>query len=173
MPDFIPAVWKLHIPPRVHFFLWLLSKNKLLTRDDVEKRKSIDCEECLFCAEKETIQHLFFECVVARKIWSDLANVLKVNIGLNFESVASKWLCDKKNLVVNMFSSALMWSLWKLRNSLCFQNGSWQSSRALWCQIIRMARSWEILCPLKQQEAFPCVLQRIQLMASSPEGLIG
>jgi hypothetical protein len=38
IPVFIPSVWKLTVPPRVHFFLWLLSKNKLLTRDNLEKR---------------------------------------------------------------------------------------------------------------------------------------
>ena len=38
-PVFIPAVWKLLVPPRVHFFLWLLSKNKILTRDNVEKKE--------------------------------------------------------------------------------------------------------------------------------------
>jgi hypothetical protein len=26
-PVYVHAVWKLRIPPRVHFFLWLLSKN--------------------------------------------------------------------------------------------------------------------------------------------------
>jgi hypothetical protein len=42
-PVFVPAVWKLLIPPRVQFFLWLLSKNKLLTCDDVEKRLIVTC----------------------------------------------------------------------------------------------------------------------------------
>ena len=32
IPVFEPSVWKLNIPPRVQFFLWLLSKNRLLTR---------------------------------------------------------------------------------------------------------------------------------------------
>lgn len=87
---YIPAVWKLHVPPRVHFFLWLLSKNKLLTRGNVEKRKNIDCNECLFCSEKESVQHLFFECVVAKRMWNELSGILHLDIGLNFESVASK-----------------------------------------------------------------------------------
>uniref|UniRef100_A0A0A9GGC5 Reverse transcriptase zinc-binding domain-containing protein n=1 Tax=Arundo donax TaxID=35708 RepID=A0A0A9GGC5_ARUDO len=26
-PVYVPALWRIHIPPRVHFFLWLLSKN--------------------------------------------------------------------------------------------------------------------------------------------------
>jgi hypothetical protein len=32
-PIYLPVVWKLVVPHRIHFFLWLLSKNKLLTRD--------------------------------------------------------------------------------------------------------------------------------------------
>ena len=28
-PVFIPAVWKLRVPPKIHVFLWLLSKNKI------------------------------------------------------------------------------------------------------------------------------------------------
>lgn len=39
LPVYVPAVWNLKIPPRVHFFLWLLSKNKLLTRDNLSLRK--------------------------------------------------------------------------------------------------------------------------------------
>jgi hypothetical protein len=31
-PIYMRAVWKLSIPPRVHLFLWLVSKNKLLTQ---------------------------------------------------------------------------------------------------------------------------------------------
>jgi hypothetical protein len=38
VPIYLPAMWKLTIPPRVQFFLWLVSKNKLLTRDNLEKR---------------------------------------------------------------------------------------------------------------------------------------
>ena len=59
-PVFVSSIWKLHIPPRVQFFLWLLSKNKLLTRDNLAKRKSISDATCLLCAENESITHLFF-----------------------------------------------------------------------------------------------------------------
>ena len=68
-PVFTPAVWKIHIPPRVHFFLWLLSKNKILTRDNLALRQKVDDKSCVFCEEKETVNHLFFECVVAKLIW--------------------------------------------------------------------------------------------------------
>lgn len=61
----VSAVWKLKIPPRVHFFLWLLINNKVLTRDDLVKRRKVEDDTCLFCSEKESCNHLFFECVVA------------------------------------------------------------------------------------------------------------
>jgi hypothetical protein len=34
---FIPDVLQLHIPPRVYIFIWLLSHNKLMTRDNLKK----------------------------------------------------------------------------------------------------------------------------------------
>ena len=41
MPTFIPSVWKIHVLPRVHVFLWLLANNKLLTRDNLSKRQKL------------------------------------------------------------------------------------------------------------------------------------
>jgi hypothetical protein len=64
---YIPTVWKIWIPPRVHFFLWLLSKDRLLTRNNLEKRRHVDDRSCVFCSDDESINHLFFECVVARQ----------------------------------------------------------------------------------------------------------
>ena len=37
-PVYIPAVCFIKIPPRVQVFLWLLSHNKLMTKDNLAKR---------------------------------------------------------------------------------------------------------------------------------------
>jgi hypothetical protein len=47
-PIYIPIVWKLRVPPRIYFFLWLLPNNKLLTRDNLEKRIKVEDTACLF-----------------------------------------------------------------------------------------------------------------------------
>ena len=119
VPVFVPSIWDLKIPPRVHIFLWLLSKNKILTRDNLAKRQTLATESCLFCSEKETSQHLFFDCAVAQLLWSLVSQVLNMNIS-SFVDVGAKWLSDKKFAVVNIISSATLWSLWKLRNEMCF-----------------------------------------------------
>jgi hypothetical protein len=36
------------VPPRVQLFLWLLSKNKILTRDNLGKRRRVDDPSCVF-----------------------------------------------------------------------------------------------------------------------------
>jgi hypothetical protein len=34
-PVFMSALWSLRVPPRIQFFLWLMLKNKMLTRDNL------------------------------------------------------------------------------------------------------------------------------------------
>jgi hypothetical protein len=116
MPVFVPSrLWDLKIPPRVHIFLWLLSKNKILTRDNLAKRQKLEVETCLFCNDKETVQHLFFDCVVAQLLWDFISQALNLNLK-TFDDIGSKWLSNKNFAAVNIISSATLWCLWKLRN---------------------------------------------------------
>jgi hypothetical protein len=54
------VVWKIYVPSRLHVFLWLLSNNKVLTRDNLAKRRHVEDMTCLFCSEPETVSHLLF-----------------------------------------------------------------------------------------------------------------
>jgi hypothetical protein len=47
--------------------------------------------------------------------------MIGVQIGRDFESMAKLWLCNKKFGIVNVVTSAACWSIWKLRNLICFQ----------------------------------------------------
>ena len=89
----------------MHFFLWLLSKNKVLTRDNLAKRQKVDTESCLFCNEHETAQHLLFYCVVAQLLWVSVLQTINLNIK-SFIDVGAKWLSNKKFAAVNIMSSA-------------------------------------------------------------------
>jgi hypothetical protein len=97
VPIFILALWGLALPPRIHIFLWLLSQGKFMTRDNLKKRHLNKPEDCLFCSEQESIQHLFFDCVVASNTWSLIAEFFHIRIGSNYESAARFWVSNKKN----------------------------------------------------------------------------
>jgi hypothetical protein len=48
---FTPLVWKIQVPPRLHIFFWLLANGKVLTRDNLAKRRHVEDKTCLFCNE--------------------------------------------------------------------------------------------------------------------------
>jgi uncharacterized membrane protein (UPF0182 family) len=154
------------VPPRVQFFLWLVSKNKILTRDNLAKRQEVNDKTCVFCTELETVNHILFECVVMKHFWSLLSSCLKVDIGPNYESVAGKWLCNKRFGVVNMFAAAAMWSSWKLRNFFVFQFGSWVGISMMWNRFIPMVTQWIVLCPDQRKEEYREILRSLQVEAS-------
>jgi len=101
VPVYIPTMWKLSVPPRIHIFLWLLGSNKLLTRDNLSKRKDLSDKTCLFCNDPESIHHLFFDCCVAIFVWEIISNLCGKQVGADFESVARWWISDKRNLILN------------------------------------------------------------------------
>jgi hypothetical protein len=146
-PVHTPAVWNLKIPPRVHFFLWLLTQNKVLTRDNVNKRKHLEDVRCVFCCEPESIHHLFFDCAVAKQMWIDISACVNVECGTCLENIEKLWLSNKKFTVVNIFTSTALWGLWKLRNSICFQDGHWRSVKSVLQKIATMVQNWTLLCP--------------------------
>jgi hypothetical protein len=125
VPIHTHAVWRLHVPPRLQVFLWLFANNKILTRDNLAKRRPLNDLTRLFRSEPESCHHLFFDCFVAKLVWPVFSEILGVSVGSNFESIARWWLSNEKNSVINVICTADIWSVWKLRNDMCFQGRSW------------------------------------------------
>ena len=165
-PVLVPSIWKIKIPPRVQYFLWLLSKNKLLTRDNLSKRRKVKDPTCLFCAEKETISHLFFYCVVAQYLWKLLSKIFDVQLGNSLDSIGKFWLSNKRNGILNLFTLAGFWSLWKLRNDLCFQRNQWRCMAILLYKLVSLVQNWEILYSEEQRQVIQCKVVMIKEVAS-------
>jgi hypothetical protein len=91
------------------------------------------------------VSHLFFECCVARLVWSEIAEISGKEIGTDFESVAISWVADKKYRMLNVCSAAALWAIWKLRNEFFFQGTIWSGVQVLLRKITRMLRDWRLL----------------------------
>jgi hypothetical protein len=59
---FVQSVWNLNIPPRVQFFLWLISNNRVLTRDNLAKRRNVSDPTCF--VRKMNLSYICFSIVV-------------------------------------------------------------------------------------------------------------
>ena len=102
------ALWSIKIPARVHFFLWLLANNRVLTRDILPKRRKVENASCLFYLEAESVQHVFFECVVAKQYWCLITEIVNDKVGGNLVEIWKFWLSDKRHGLLNIITSVVL-----------------------------------------------------------------
>ena len=69
-----------------------------------------------------------------------------------------------------MLTAAAMWSIWKLRNELCFQGIIWRNIKALLIRIVRMARRWKKLSRERDWPRLEQFIGRLEAEATSPNG---
>ena len=113
------------IPYRI-FFLWLVNRNAVLTKDNLIKRNWQGSACCVFCGNDENINHLFFECSLAKMMWTIMRFAFNIPRNPeNVEDLLGPWINRfrgslKKNMLVGI--SAILWTIWKLRNKAIFEN---------------------------------------------------
>ncbi|WVZ88935.1 hypothetical protein U9M48_035402 [Paspalum notatum var. saurae] len=91
-PNVNRNLWKLKAPLKIKIFLWYLRKGIILTKDNLAKRNWQGSLTCASCHKEETINHLFFECHLARVVWSILQMATGINPPQNVEHMFGDWL---------------------------------------------------------------------------------
>lgn len=72
-------IWTAAAPSKVKVFTHLMLKNRILTRDTLQ-RQGINCEtNCVLCEilTLETHNHLFFQCLNAQAVWGRFTNLMR------------------------------------------------------------------------------------------------
>jgi hypothetical protein len=105
-------------------------------------------------------------------IWGCISDLLGVRIGLDFESVAQFWLANKRHKVLNIVSSAVLWSMWKFRNEMCFQGRKWKGMKDMLFKIARMLRRWMSLLQQEMGSRIEEVIVQLEVKASFPPQLM-
>jgi hypothetical protein len=116
-------IWKSKVPPKIKIFIWLMTNDAILTKDNRIRRKWVGDPKCHFCDQTETVDHLFFTCHIAKVIWGVIAIILgATNIPTSISQCwewCKLWLpLGKKFHVWGV--SAVCWAIWKARNRACF-----------------------------------------------------
>jgi hypothetical protein len=116
-------LWRTKLPLKVKIFLWFMFKGVILTKDNLIKRNWHGTESYCFCNNKETIQHLFFDCVLARFVWRTIELTFGLNPPMSVGHISTSWLQniptdDKKLILVG--AGAMCWSIWLSWNDVVF-----------------------------------------------------
>ena len=152
--------------------MWLCVYNKVLTRDNLNKSRQVEDLSCLFCRENESTQHLFFDCVVSIELWRAIADISGVGKISNIENLATWWVSNKKHAVVNALHAAVMWSLWKIRNTLCFNRSVWSGMQKIWRQVAMELAAWEVLFSNDAKIQVSAVVKNLEKLARDPHMLM-
>ena len=118
-------IWKLRLPLNIKIFIWYLQKGVVLTKDNLACRQWRGSTKCCFCSLDETIQHLFFDCQMARIIWRIVQVSFNILPPVSIFHMFNGWLNGiNKELMYKILvgASALCWTIWLSRNDMVFNH---------------------------------------------------
>jgi hypothetical protein len=76
-------IWKVKALPRLAFFVWTAALGKILTLDNLRKRRKMNImvmEWCYICKQcGESTDHLLLHCEVAHELWNMFFQLFGVN----------------------------------------------------------------------------------------------
>jgi hypothetical protein len=139
----------MRIPLKIKAFIWLIIRDRILTKNSLAKKGWKGSILCEFCGCNESINHLFFECPLAKYNWSVASCAFGVESKPeSFFDLCQNWLqkfTGKDRVVVMLGTAALLSNLWKTRNSACFQGKRPNHPIDVTFSICRLLDDWNIL----------------------------
>ncbi|KAA3478810.1 Beta-glucosidase 46 [Gossypium australe] len=138
-------IWRYQGPQRVRFFLWLASKQKLLTNTERMRRGIGQSNACALCGhEFEDMIHVLRDCPTAKDVWMHvIPNKLMHRF---FSDSFQNWFSTNLSCHEKLQDSGVTWSslfglitwrIWKNRNLFIFQNISWSTT-----EVVKVSISW-------------------------------
>ena len=101
----------------------LVENNAILTKDNSIRRHWVGDPTCYFCHDNETIDHLFFQCSIAKVTWGIIGFCFgAIDSPRNFHQYKiwiAKWL-PGGSLIYTSGCAVVCWAIWKCRNRACF-----------------------------------------------------
>jgi len=138
-------IWKTKLPLKIKIFMWLIQQNSILTKDNLLKRGWNGDSKCMFCREDESIIHLFFECSMAKYVWSMVAMVVGGDCRPSSFDQFWYWVKNfmpraEKFHMVGL--AGICWALWRTRNNVCFEEKKVRSPTEVICLASSFISFW-------------------------------
>jgi hypothetical protein len=133
------SIWKVKVPLRISFFVWIATLGKILTLDNLREISIILVGWCCMCKYSvESANHLLLHCEVAQALWSVLFSLFDVTWVMSKEmaELLACWCGQQGNILVEevwqIAPLCLMWIIWRERNARFFMitKGQWKSPKS-------------------------------------------
>jgi hypothetical protein len=93
------SIWHTKVPLKVAFQAWAAALGKILTVDNLRKRRVIVIDRCCMCKKSgESVDHLFFHCDAACVLWNAIFSRFSLSWVMHRQVVdlfACWWTCGR------------------------------------------------------------------------------
>lgn len=138
-------IWKGKVPLNIKIFIWLMTNNALLTKDNLIRSRWSASPVCQFCDQEESVDHLFFTCPIAKVIWVVIAKGIGDNNIPTSLSQCWSW-CEQWLRTGEKFHlwgiSSICWAIWKARNKAYFEGKFIKNPIEILCHAGALLRFW-------------------------------
>ncbi|XP_020272700.1 uncharacterized protein LOC109847877 [Asparagus officinalis] len=139
---FYKVAWNLILPSKIQIFTWLLSLNRLHTKDNLIKKGWQGDSNYIFCGtQAETKNHIFFSCNTAKSIWIHFGNYFLPFIwpsSLEELLISVTSLRKLEGIIWRTLFSAVCWSIWISRNKFIFEQKSFSAESIINLSILAL-----------------------------------
>jgi hypothetical protein len=161
-------IWKIKVPLKIKIFMWFLHHKVILTKDNLAKRNWEGSKTCVFCDKDESIQHLFFECPLAKTVWRIIFLAFSISPPSNITNLFGNWLSGiaKKDLIqIRVGVCAIVWAIWNVRNDFIFNKQKPHSFLQVIPLAIHWIRTWSYIQAEEQRAAMESGCNRLETVA--------
>ena len=157
-------IWQSKVPPRVAFFSWSASLGKILTIDNLRKRRVLVLDWCYMCKRcGELVDHLLLHCPIAWELWSMVFCCLVFN-GLCLIMFLGCLRLGKGSRhchidVWRLVPHCLMWCIWRERNARSIE-GCERSLLEIKSFFLHPLFEWSVICSHFSSSSFPIFIDR-------------
>ncbi|KAK9003200.1 hypothetical protein V6N11_060766 [Hibiscus sabdariffa] len=140
-------IWRFKIPEHIHYFIWIVMRDRLLTNESGYHMNHTDDPSCHLCgAFTESALHILRDCALTTPLWPSLLqhqhfpdfHILGLVdwILLNIDNCQ---LLSGTAIPCNIFFSSLIWQIWKHRNSHIFAATTVSNA-----DLLHVSRTWAL-----------------------------
>ncbi|XP_021844803.2 uncharacterized protein [Spinacia oleracea] len=115
--------------PKATFIVWLALQNRLATKERLLKWNMQIDGGCVSCqTQVETLEHLFYECIFSKRVWSSVLSKIGVDITIQTWQGEIDWEAKKsrgtkpRDKICNMAFVETIYNIWLQRNSKVFKS---------------------------------------------------
>jgi len=159
--------------------MWLAVQDRLPSGVELRKKSWKGNPHCSLCGKLETMDHIFFKCILARFTWVCFKEALGwMRIPNGLQDFFDNWIpvgCPKYN--TKLFLLAItMWALWTIRNKRVMEGRFMRQPANILFKINSFLQKWRVLlkdidrCNLEKLalQVKTCVESFLEKLRSSP-----